>query len=106
MNTDNLIILKEFIENFGIELNEDLKECTEIEYDLHITGDDAVEFILSFGKKFNVDVSKFQLADYFEAEGRLIPLLGNLIYNRCSKKKLRIKHLLDAMNSQILNPTD
>ena len=104
MKTDNLIILKQFIEDFGVELNTEIKENTEIEYDLKITGDDAVEFILSFGQKFNVDVSKFQLADYFEAEGKLLPFIFNIMYNPSSKKNLNIKHLLEAMDSHILNP--
>lgn len=104
MKTDNLFALRKFIEDFGIELKKEITENTEIEYDLRITGDDAVEFILSFGNKFNVDVSNFQLADYFEAEGKLFPFFFNVIYNPSSKKKLTIKHLLNAMNSHVLDP--
>ena len=104
MKNYDLFALKKFIEDFGIELKEEIRENTEIEYDLRITGDDAVDFILSFGNKFNVDVSSFQLAEYFESEGKLLPVFFNIMYNHSSKKKLTIRHLLDAMNSHILNP--
>ena len=42
---------------------------TTLEKDLKITGDDSVEFIESFGKEFNVDVSQFDLAKHFVSEG-------------------------------------
>jgi len=44
---------------------------TTLEGDLKITGDDANEFIIAFGKKFNIDVSNFDLARYFGGEGGL-----------------------------------
>jgi acyl carrier protein len=42
---------------------------TTLEKDLGMSGDDAVEFILEFSKKFNVDVSKFEIKKYFFPEG-------------------------------------
>lgn len=51
-----------------------IEHSTAIEKDLGIAGDDAVDFILAYSKKFNVDVSKFMLADYFNGEG--LDLIG------------------------------
>lgn len=44
-------------------------ENTKIEEDIGITGDDAYEFIIAYGKFYNVDISNFLLADYFHGEG-------------------------------------
>lgn len=41
-----------------------------LEEDLKITGDDADEFIIAFGKEFNVDISEFDFSKYFDAEGQ------------------------------------
>lgn len=51
-----------------------LSRETTLQKDLQIYGDDADEFILSFSKKFNVDVSKFSIKEYFEPEGDQISL--------------------------------
>jgi len=60
----------------------------EIEKDLKINGDDAVEFIIAFGKEFGVDVSKFKAADYFDSEGLdIIGWLTNLFKEKISSKK-------------------
>jgi acyl carrier protein len=73
---------------------------TNIEEELGVTGDDAVELIIEFGNKFNVDVSKFMLADYFRAEG--IDFLGLF-----KKKKVRkILTLGDLVNSVITGRLD
>ncbi|EKU91611.1 DUF1493 family protein [Bacteroides oleiciplenus] len=106
MKNENIILLREFIESQGIMCESYLRETTLLERDLRITGNDAVEFILAFGKKFNVDVSKFRLDEYFEAEGILglfFPFFYKYI-NSPSKKKITIKELLDAMESHVLNP--
>jgi acyl carrier protein len=42
---------------------------TALEKDLGMTGDDAVEFLLDFGEKFKVDLSKFEINKYFLPEG-------------------------------------
>jgi hypothetical protein len=58
-----------------------------------IRGDDALDLILRFGKKFKVDVSGFMAADYFEGEGMnwLMPDI------QPGKKILKIKHLEKAV---------
>jgi acyl carrier protein len=45
---------------------------TELRKDLKIWGDDATDFILAFGKTFNVDLSKMYLDKYFPPEGSAI----------------------------------
>lgn len=101
MRSENLNLLKSFVDKQGFPYVEELKETTLLECDLRITGDDAVEFILAFGQEFNVDVSKFKLDEYFEAEGVLGPFFS-FFYKYVSsplKKKMAIKDLLDAMES-------
>jgi acyl carrier protein len=51
---------------------------TTLEGDLHITGDDAIEFIVAFGKRFNIDVSNFDFVRYFGGEGELWGLTWKL----------------------------
>ena len=37
--------------------------------DLGVYGDDAVEFLIAYGRAFQVDVSQFMTAEYFDGEG-------------------------------------
>lgn len=91
--------LKLFIQKeFGIKENR-IQLQSRIEEDLRITGLDAVDFIVFFGKKNNVDVSNFMAADYFEPEGMNL-LLPRTIPN---KKVLTINHLLKAVEAGRLN---
>ncbi|ETN94936.1 hypothetical protein P278_20940 [Zhouia amylolytica AD3] len=55
---------------------------------------DAVEFILSFGNKFGVDVSNFDAEKYFKPDG----------YNSFEKdyQKLTISNLLESIEKGIL----
>jgi acyl carrier protein len=65
--------MNESLEAFIVEMSGIRKEKVTSEarllYDLRITGDDAVELLIAYGKEFNVDVSNFMAADYFEPEG-------------------------------------
>lgn len=45
---------------------------TTLEKDLGMSGDDAVEFIFEFSKRFSVDISKFEFKRYFFPEGDFI----------------------------------
>jgi hypothetical protein len=58
-----------FIEEQLVVNNKELTADTRIEEDLRIYGDDAVEFLIAYGRKFNVDLSNFMAADYFSPEG-------------------------------------
>ena len=42
---------------------------TEMQRDLGVYGDDAVEFLMAYSKTFQVEVIQFMAADYFDAEG-------------------------------------
>ena len=61
------------------KINIDKNTC--IEDDLGISGIDADRFILSFSEKFHVDISDFNIDNYFEPEVSLFFL----------KKKKRIQ---------------
>lgn len=83
-------IQERFFNVFDFELNEN----TLIEDDLGITGLDAVELIVDFGKRFNVDVSNFKAADYFGAEGESI-----FSFDSSPRRKLNIGHLAKAVHA-------
>jgi len=88
--------LKIFISRYaGISENE-ISESSILEKDLGIYGDDAVELLVSYGKEFNVDVSNFMAADYFNGEGDVIvPTLIRLFTGKAKaqKKNLTVGHL-------------
>jgi len=66
-------ILFEDIKNFireqtGVSTKR-ISKNSRLEKDLKIYGDDAFELINAYSKKFDVDVSEFEIADYFSPEG-------------------------------------
>ncbi len=63
---------------------------TCLEKDLGITGDDAVELLLEYSKKFSVDVSNFMAADYFEGEGIQMDIINPIIRLITGKKKKEV----------------
>ncbi len=79
------------------------KKVTEdagLENDLGISGDDAVDFIVAFGKEFNVDITKFMAADYFSPEGDpILPAIIRIVTGKKppKQKELTIKHLEKAV---------
>jgi len=68
--------------------DEPITRETRLYDDLGIYGDDAVDFLIAFGKKFNVNVSRFMAADYFKGEG--IDILG---LGHAPTKTLTVGHL-------------
>lgn len=96
--------LEQFIERERYKYSFPLTQDIEVEKDLGITGDDAVEFISAFGKEFNVDVSLFPVSDYFDAEG--LDTIGFILSifkkNTKSKKSLKLKDLDDAISRKFL----
>ncbi len=64
--------LKRFVAGQRWEYGFPLTRDTTLREDLRLWGDDAVEFIAEFGKKFDVDLSELQLEKYFPPEGDLI----------------------------------
>lgn len=88
--------LKSFIiKQAAVEADEVIREAS-IENDLGVTGDDAVDFLIAYGKAFNVDVTKFLAAEYFDGEGDLIlPAIIRLLTGKKKKKNniLTVGHL-------------
>lgn len=75
---------------------------TQLEGDLKITGDDSDEFLLAFGKEFNVDIKNFRIGDYFGDEGD--PILPSIIRTLFEKEKrktkaLTVDHLLKGIEA-------
>jgi len=69
MNQTIFQTLKAFISGeAGIDENR-ISPNTRIYEDLYIYGDDAIELLVKYGKKFNVDMTEFMAAEYFEGEG-------------------------------------
>ncbi|MCC8187500.1 MAG: DUF1493 family protein [Bacteroides sp.] len=91
MEKDKSILLKEiisFIENkYGIIDDVPLNEDTLLEKDLRITGDEACDFMVEYGKHFNVNVSNFMADQYFEAEGHEYDWLSSLLLTFRLKKE-------------------
>jgi hypothetical protein len=96
MNNEILEKLKEFIIEQQWEYEFPLLRTTMIEKELKITGDDAVDFLVAYGKKFNVDISRFMAADYFDDEGdKILPAIIRFLIDKkkTAKKNLTIGHL-------------
>lgn len=105
MDRDLLNALKAFIEKQAGRNTDKIKLDNTLD-DLKIYGDDAIEFIIAFGKEFNVDVSRFMAAKYFAPEGD--PILPAIIRFFSSKedvksKRLTIAHLIKAINMRRLD---
>ena len=97
MSDELLNAIKEFTQEEAGRDPADITEDTCLERDLGIYGDDAVDYILAFGKAFKVDVSKFMAADYFSGEG--IPLFSLFSKEKQDKKELSVAHLIKAIKA-------
>jgi len=86
--------LRSFIEKERGKYSFKLMEYTRVEQDLKITGDDATEFMISYGKEFKVDVSNFMADEYFYSESSYLlnSILGRFF--KRDKKTLTLKNLL------------
>ncbi len=96
MNDEVFDKLKIFvIKQAAVEDNEVTRDA-QIEDDLGVTGDDAVDFLIAYGKIFNVDLTKFMAADYFGGEGNvLLAELGKWLTGKSkrNRKTLTVGHL-------------
>lgn len=82
--------IKQFAAKQASISNKNLNRQTRVEQDLGVTGDDAIEFIIAFGKEFNVDISRFKFENHFRPEGiDVIGIIGTLF----GKKKITKRHL-------------
>lgn len=65
--------------------------------DVGLTGTDAVEFMLAYGTHFHVDVTSFNSAEYFDAEG--------VLFSWSARKVLTIADLLLGIQASKLDDT-
>jgi acyl carrier protein len=95
--------LKNFVVKQSCVDDEVITDKTKIEDDLGVSGADGVEFIVAYGREFNVDVSGFMAADYFSPEGGgvLSTLIKTLIGGKdeSSEKILTVGHLLKGVQA-------
>ena len=70
---------------------------TAINHDLHIQGDDAIDFLTEFATIFEVDITDFPFEEYFYNEGQLSLLWLLEIFKPYRKKPLPISLLIKAM---------
>jgi hypothetical protein len=96
--------LQRFVIEKSFVNNQEITKDTRIEDDLGMTGDDAIEFIVEFGREFNIDVSSFMAADYFGPEGSpsilFMPIIRTLLGKKgegAHKKTLTVGHLEKAI---------
>ena len=61
--------IKEFVYSVRWKYKQTLTRETRLYEDLKIDGDDAIDFFSAFEKKFDVDLSNFNLGKYFNGEG-------------------------------------
>lgn len=64
MNDVLVVFVREQIREFKLSIN----ECTRLEDDLGVTGDEAEELIAAFAKRFNVNIEEFRFEKYFYSE--------------------------------------
>ncbi|WP_170132739.1 DUF1493 family protein [Pedobacter cryoconitis] len=96
---DNTELYK-FLEKYTSKNHDDSMLNNSLSDDYGIYGDDADDLILDFSKKFNVDVSEFQIEDYFGGEGDVIfKFFANLFNKQKPKKILTINDLRLAIIS-------
>jgi hypothetical protein len=74
-----------------------------INHDLHIQGDDAVDFLTEFATLFEVDITDFPFEEYFYNEGQLSLLWLLEIFKPYCKKPLPISLLIKAIDTQKLS---
>ena len=85
MNDETFNKLKSFVLIEAAVKDEEVTREAKIENDLGVTGDDAVDLLIAYSKAFNVDLTKFMAADYFDGEGD--PILPAIIRLFTGKKK-------------------
>lgn len=97
--------LFEFVKEQSAVYEADINMDTDLQDDLGVRGDDAVEFLIAYGKRFNVDVSKFMAADYFNSEsfGLLAYLTAKLFGSSEKRKPFTVNYLYKGIVAGCLN---
>ena len=82
------------IKSLALEFNGpykfDLTRQTKIEDDLHITGDDARDFIQEFIDKFSLKNDEFEISKYFYQEG-FDPLRIGILLRKIFKSPIPVR---------------
>ena len=73
-----------------------LDRDTSLEEDLGLSGIDADQFILKFSNEFNVDISGFNIDDYFEPE------FSFWLFGKKKRRRFTIKELENAILTGVL----
>lgn len=91
-NTDGkfLSFAGKYLTDFEKQLDKDL------EWDLRITGDDAIELIEEYRQLFPVDFDGFIFHEYFHDEATNLLLLWKRIIRKKTKKSLTFRDLWDG----------
>jgi len=66
--------------------------------DLKMEGDDAVELLSEFGKRFNIDMTQIDPNDYFVSEACFNPLFALWIKVSKKEKTLKPLYVYDLIN--------
>jgi len=91
--------LKLLLENYSTK-QQDITINDSLYYDLGIYGDDIDEFMKEFSAKFHVDISRFNLNEYFPNEQDPFISILLQIFIKKNKKKykdLTVQHLINAI---------
>ena len=81
----------------GISLDK-VCEDTDLSDDIGLEGDDALEFIEAYAKRFSVDMANFRFEDHFYNEGQVtFPQSILLLFRKgASKRKITVGDLVDC----------
>ena len=86
---------------WGISASTAITASTRLQDDLNVYGDEAMDFLLAYGKTFHVDVSQFMAADYFDGEG--IDVLAWFRPVKARRKELTVGHLQRGIDAKQLD---
>jgi hypothetical protein len=81
-----------------------ISENSDIQYDLGIYGDDALDLLKEYSQSFEVDISNFDFNRYFKSEGELFfPKFEKALSRKGSKlKSISVKDLLVGIERRVL----
>lgn len=77
----------------------DFKNDDCLEWDLGITGDDAINLLNEYCRIFNVGINNFKFENYFLDEGQNIALSIKRLFRINKKRQFSFEHLLNGINT-------
>ena len=87
----------------GVSCAETITARTRLQDDLGVYGDDATDLLLAYAKAFDVDVTQFPAADYFDGEG--LDVLAWFRPVKPRRKEPTVGHLQRGIEAQRLDET-